>query len=85
MGADWKPRAKFVDPTKLSRKVFDKHVDRIERKRQQDKEEHRADLATLIRRIRILENELTELQDHIDHHCVEINTARVSPRDTEGL
>ncbi len=59
MSNDWKPRVKFTDPTRLSRKVFDKHVDRMEIKRKRDREDHRADMQALIKRLLNLENQLT--------------------------
>ncbi len=63
MANDWKPRRKFVDPTKLSRKVFDRHVDQMEIKRKRDRDDHRADMKALFQRLRNLENQLTHLLD----------------------
>ncbi len=51
------------------RKVFDKHVDRMEIKRQRDKEDHRADIKALLRRIQNLENQLSLLNEHVESHC----------------
>ncbi len=45
------------------RKVFDKHVDRMELKRQRDKQDHRADMQALIKRLVNLENVLDNLTD----------------------
>ncbi len=57
------------------RKVFDKHVDRMETKRQRDREDHRADMQALLRRVQNIEVMLTqlsllqeELQEHFDGH-----------------
>ncbi len=73
------------------RKVFDKHVDRMETKRLRDREDHRADMEALIKRLinletqlhllRNLKEELEELSSHVDRHCAELDTAR----DLEGL
>ncbi len=51
------------------RKVFDKHVDRMEVKRQRDREDHRADMQALIKRLLNLENQLELLTEHVEQHC----------------
>ncbi len=51
------------------RKVFDKHVDRMETKRQRDREDHRADMQALIKRLNNLEDQLNHLSDHVNKHC----------------
>ncbi len=61
MSEEWKLKRKFVDPNRLTRKVFDKHVDRMEQKRKRDLEDHRADQKALFQRIRNLENQLVDL------------------------
>ncbi len=45
------------------RKVFDKHVDRIELRRQRDRQDHRADMQALIKRLLNLENQLEQLTE----------------------
>ncbi len=87
--AEWKPRAKFTDPTRLTRKVFDKHVDRMEQHRARDREDHRADMKALIQRLFNLEDQLKQLildvdenRTHIDRHCAELDTARSDTRDS---
>ncbi len=44
------------------RKVFDKHVDRMELKRLRDREDHRNDLKAILAR-------LAALEDHVSRHC----------------
>ncbi len=51
------------------RKVFDKHVDRIEVRRQRDRQDHRADMKALIQRMVNLEEQLTYLTEHVQQHC----------------
>ncbi len=51
------------------RKIFDKHVDRMETKRQRDREDHRADMQALIKRLNNLENQLTQVSYHLTQHC----------------
>ncbi len=51
------------------RKIFDKHVDRMELKRQRDRQDHRADMQALISRITNLEDQLTHLTEHVRQHC----------------
>ncbi len=41
------------------RKIFDKHVDRMEAKRLRDREDHRADLKAIFSRMKNLESQLT--------------------------
>ncbi len=84
MSADWKPQRKFVDSTKLSRKVFDAHVDRVEIKRKRDRDDHRADMQALLQRLNNLEAQLTDLSDHLATHCQDFDKG--SRRDgTEEL
>ncbi len=72
------------------RKVFDVYIDRMATKRARDKEDHRADIAALLRRLQNIELALTELtlehgelQDHIDRHCAQLDTSReADPRDS---
>ncbi len=51
------------------RKVFDKHVDRMEEKRLRDKQDHRADLKAIFSRLKNLENQLELLHEHVESHC----------------
>ncbi len=51
------------------RRVFDKAMDKVEIKRQRDKEDHRADLKAIFHRIINLEQALQDLADHTAHHC----------------
>ncbi len=53
----------------VSRKLFDKHVDRMEVKRKRDKEDHRADMQALIKRLLNLEDQLSQLTEHVLQHC----------------
>ncbi len=69
----------------VPRKIFDKHVDTIERKRQRDKQDHRSDLITILKRIGELEltlaelnQELDEMQAHIGRHCGQLDASRVN-------
>lgn len=82
MAGDWKPRAKFTDPTRLSRKVFDKHVDQVEIKRKRDRDDHRADMKALICRIVNLEDQLTHLTEHVQQHCERISVEDEHQTDT---
>lgn len=70
------------------RKVFDKHVDAMERKRLRDREDHRNDLQAIFQRMKNLEAQLThmqqhveDLQEHVNRHCDALDTER----STEGL
>ncbi len=89
MSSDWKPRRKFVDPQKLSRKVFDAHVDRVEVKRKRDRDDHRADMQALIHRLINLEQALQDLAEHVAQHCLRMDPALahvgVSGKGNEGL
>ncbi len=79
-------------PTKYShtpRKVFDRAMDRVNAKRLRDREDHRADMETVLRKLKDLQNELTlikseleEVQLHVERHCAQLDTSR---GDTEGL
>ncbi len=59
----------FYRYTHLPRKVFDKYIDRMALKRQRDREDHRNDLANVLRQIRQLENQLTLIEEHVKSHC----------------
>ncbi len=69
MSDTWKPKAKFSDPTRLTRKVFDKHVDRMEQLRKRDKDDHRADMKAMLHRLINLEQALQDLADHVVQYC----------------
>ncbi len=74
MPGGWKPGN--AGPNRYSstpRKIFDKHVDRVEAKRQRDREDHRADLKALISRMVNLETQLTNLGQHVLKHCQAID------------
>ena len=82
------PAAEANRYNSVPRRVFDKHVDRMETKRLRDKEDHRADLKAIFQRMRNLESELTQLiqqfndlYSHVDRHCAELDTSR----GNEGL
>ncbi len=60
-------RANRYDHT--PRKVFDKALDRIELRRQRDKEEARRDIANLFQKMELLNKMLTLLEDHVQNHC----------------
>ncbi len=66
------------------RKVFDKHVDRVEAKRQRDREDHRADMQAIIQKMIQLENQLLELHDHVAHHCRQLGTEDIEPLTSSG-
>ncbi len=51
------------------RKVFDKFIDKMAIRRTRDLEDHRADMQALIKRLLNLEDQLTELSDHVAQHC----------------
>lgn len=55
------------------RKIFEKHVDRMELRRQRDRADHRADLQALIKRVLNLEAQHTLLDDHVKQHCLTLN------------
>ncbi len=73
MSNEWKPQRKFVDPNRLTRKVFDKHVDRMEQKRTRDREDHRADMKALIQRLITLEAHLDLVSEHQQDHCHDLD------------
>lgn len=54
------------------RKVFDKALDRVEIRRQRDREDHRNDLQAIFQRLKNLEDHLTKLIQHVDRHCEEL-------------
>ncbi len=68
--ADFKSRADRYANT--PRRIFDKHVDRMELKRQRDREDHRNDVQAVLQRIRNLETQLTKLEEHVAHHCSQL-------------
>ena len=45
------------------RRILDKHLDRIELKRQRDREDHRADMKALIKRLLLIEKYIAKLAD----------------------
>ncbi len=55
------------------RKVFDKAMDRMQIRLGRVKEDCRSDLLVLVQRIRRLENELSELNEHVQQHCHVLN------------
>ncbi len=70
------------------RKVFDSYIDRMAVKRQRDREDHRNDLQVVFQKMKELENQLTlvvqeldELQEHIERHCLQLDSHR-DPRDS---
>ncbi len=72
----------------VPRKIFDKHVDRMEVKRLRDREDHRADLQAIFQRLITVENHLSkltleveELTSHVGSHCQQLD----EDRDTEEL
>ncbi len=56
------------------RKVFDKHVDRMETRRQRDREDHRADMKALLARLVLLEKQHAELHEHVKQHCLRMDS-----------
>ncbi len=62
------------------RKVFDKHVDRIELKRKRDREDNRNDLQMMIQKIQHLHQLIIALthqvEAHIDMHCTQLDGSR---------
>ncbi len=62
------------------RKIFDKYVDTIALRRQRDRQDHRADMQALIKRLNNLEQQLTEAllmldehEQHLETHCLIID------------
>ncbi len=51
------------------RKVFEKYIDRMALRRDRDREDHRADMQALIKRLLNLENQLELLTEHVQQHC----------------
>ncbi len=60
----------------VSRKVFDRETDRLRVRIQRAKEDGRADMGVLIKQIRSLENQLTDLAEHIQRHCHQLDEHR---------
>ncbi len=54
------------------RKVFDTYIDRMAVRRTRDLQDHRADFSAMFKRLRNLENQLTELREHVASHCQRI-------------
>ncbi len=84
--SEWKPKRKFVDPNTLTRKVFDKHVDRIELRRKRDVEDHRADMKALLARLVRLEEAHEDLLLHVGDHCdfIEDHRTVATKADKDG-
>ncbi len=60
---------RYTESNKYSatpRSIFDKHVDRMEIKRQRDREDHRADMQALIKRLNNLETQLMDLAEELN-------------------
>ncbi len=78
------PAPNFAGPNKWShtpRKVFDSYVDRMAVKRQRDREDYRNDLQAIFQKLKDLQNQLTLLEEHVDQHCLRID----SDRDADPL
>ncbi len=76
--------------THVPRKVFDKYVDRMALKRSRDRSDNRNDLQILMNLIKHLQEDLLELQDHVNSHCTVLNGEPDHPKapgppSTEGL
>ncbi len=73
----------------LSRKVFDKHVDRMALQRSRDREDRINDLQILIQRINELQDRLQHLEEHVAQHCLTMTAEDGEPghggSSTEGL
>ncbi len=69
------------------RRVFDKHVDAMERKRLRDREDHRNDLKAIFQRLQNLEKQLTLDREHLDDHCIQLIAAGIlkHAHPNEGL
>ncbi len=86
------PSGAYPGPNRYNstpRKVFDKHVDRMETKRQRDREDHRADMQALIKRLINLEHNLLQLTEqhedlerHVAAHCQKIDLEEEDTRDS---
>ncbi len=66
------------------RKVFDKHVDRMETKRARDKADHRADLKAIFHRIINLEQTVMDLAEHVAQHCLQLKDVFPKHGDQPG-
>ncbi len=55
------------------RKVFEAYIDRMAVKRARDKEDHRADVQALIKRLLNLEEQLTLISEHQQAHCHDLD------------
>ena len=71
------------------RKVFDAYIDRMAIKRQRDREDHRADIQALIKRLNNLEKQLTFLRSELEQDIREQSEFRAQEwarrHSTEGL
>ena len=79
MGSQFNPSNKY---NSTPRKVFDKHVDRMELRRQRDRLDHRADTQALIKRLMNLEALLTQLHKQVQDHC---DLPRRPPKEFDNL
>ncbi len=81
--ADFNPKANRYSHT--PRKVFDKAMDRMDLKRQRDREDHRADMAALIKRLLNLEREVTALKAISNKHDCTDPTCKYCSADWDAL
>ncbi len=56
------------DYNNVPRKVFDKHIDRVELRRQRDRQDHRADMQALIQKLENLEKKVTHLEELMNEY-----------------
>lgn len=73
------PRADRYNHT--PRKVFDTAMDRMDIKRQRDRQDHRADLGAIIQKMDQLETRLTELEAYVAQHCLRIDSDHPANKD----
>ncbi len=76
-------RANKYDHT--PRKVFDTYVDRMELKRQRDREDHRADLQLVLQKLVLLRQQLDLLAEHVESHCGTIGAKGGFTKGSEEL
>ncbi len=57
----------------VTRKAFDRYCDLIDRRRQREVKDHRADLQAMIHRMINLEQALQDLADHVAQHCTRMD------------
>ncbi len=69
------------------RKVFDKAIDRLELKRQRDREDNINDLQKMIQQIKQLQSDVADLENHVRSHCEQLDREGGTNRehDTEEL